>query len=182
MNAKFSLTSFSLTSFICWCEQINKFSLTRFHCVQQYNYTVDEKKITTTRRQFRFFIIAYAYLTRGKRLLARGRSCALLMQYEHLKRHKNRRWWVRPRATQIFLPHFTYCSTVWMHCGKTASDKLEKMNKRALRKIFNDNANTYTTLLDIATCLLCTTEESKTCVFLSIKSFVEQHLLHFVLY
>ena len=48
------------------------------------------------------------------------------------------------------LPHFTYCSTVWMHCGKTASDKLEKLNKRALRLIFNDNANTYTTLLDIA--------------------------------
>ena len=43
-----------------------------------------------------------------------------------------------------------YCSTVWMHCGKTASDKLEKLNKRALRLIFNDNGNTYTTLLDIA--------------------------------
>jgi len=38
------------------------------------------------------------------------------------------------------LPYFTYCSTVWMHCGKTASDKLEKLNKRALRLIFNDNA------------------------------------------
>jgi len=25
------------------------------------------------------------------------------------------------------LPHFTYCSTVWMHCGKTASDKLLKL-------------------------------------------------------
>lgn len=46
------------------------------------------------------------------------------------------------------LPHFTYCSTVWMHCGKTASDKLEKLNKRALRLIFNDNANTYATLLE----------------------------------
>ena len=100
MNAKFSLTSFSLTSFICWCERINKFSLTNFHCSQQYNYTVDEKKITTTRRQFRFFIIGLAYLTREKRLLARGRGCALLMRYEHSKRHMNRRWWVRPRATQ----------------------------------------------------------------------------------
>ena len=37
-----------------------------------------------------------------------------------------------------------------MHCGKTASDKLEKLNKRAIRLILNDNANTYTTLLDIA--------------------------------
>ena len=34
------------------------------------------------------------------------------------------------------LPHFTYCSIVWMHCGKTASDKLEKLNKQALRLIF----------------------------------------------
>ena len=100
MNAKFSLTSFSLTSFICWCERINKFSLTSFQCSQQYNYTVDEKTITTTRRQFRFFSIGHAYLTREKRLLARGRGCALLMQYEHSKRHMNRRWWLRPRATQ----------------------------------------------------------------------------------
>ena len=76
MNAKFFLTGFSLTSFICWCERINKFSLTSFHCSQQYNYTVDEKKITTTRRQFRFYIIGHAYLTREKRLLARGRGCA----------------------------------------------------------------------------------------------------------
>ena len=73
--------------------------LTSFHCSQQYNYTVDEKKITTTRRQFRFFIIGHAYLTREKRLLARGRG-ALLMQYEHSKRHMNRKSWVRPRATQ----------------------------------------------------------------------------------
>ena len=48
------------------------------------------------------------------------------------------------------LPHFTYCSTVWMHCGKAASSKLEKLNKRALRLIFNDDANTYTTLPEIA--------------------------------
>ena len=48
------------------------------------------------------------------------------------------------------LPHFTDCSTVWMHCGKTASDKLEKLNKQALRLIFNDNAATYTTLLETA--------------------------------
>ena len=26
------------------------------------------------------------------------------------------------------LPHFTYCSTVWMHCGKTTLAKLEKLN------------------------------------------------------
>ena len=40
------------------------------------------------------------YLTREKRLLACGLGCALLMQYEHSKRHMNRRWWVRLWATQ----------------------------------------------------------------------------------
>ena len=57
-TSKFSLTSvidnvhmlmcmndkFSLTSFIRWCERINKFSLTSFHCSQQYIYTADENK------------------------------------------------------------------------------------------------------------------------------------------
>ena len=44
MNDKFFLTSFALTSRICWCERINKFSLTSFHCSQQNNYTADDKK------------------------------------------------------------------------------------------------------------------------------------------
>ena len=44
MNDKFSLTSFTLTSLICWCERINKFSLTSFHCSQQYNSTAGDKK------------------------------------------------------------------------------------------------------------------------------------------
>ena len=55
---------------------------------------------TTTRRQFRFFIMAHAYLTREKRVLACGLGCALLMQCEHSKRHMNRTWWVRPWATR----------------------------------------------------------------------------------
>ena len=41
---KFSLTSFALISLICWCERINKFSLTSLHCSQQYKYTADNKK------------------------------------------------------------------------------------------------------------------------------------------
>ena len=95
MNAKFSLTSFSLTSFICWCERITKFSLTSFNCSQQYNYTADEKKNNNHEAPISL-LIARAYLTREKRLLACGLGCALLMQ----KRDMNRWWWVRPRATQ----------------------------------------------------------------------------------
>ena len=45
------------------------------------------------------------------------------------------------------LPYFTCCSTVWMHCGKTAAGKLEKLIKRALmRCIFKDNISTYMTM------------------------------------
>ena len=44
--------------------------------------------------------MAHAYLMREKRVLACGLGCALLMQYEHSKRHMNRMWWVRPWATQ----------------------------------------------------------------------------------
>ena len=44
--------------------------------------------------------MAFAYLTREKRLLACGLVWALLMQYEHSKRHMDRTWWVRPWATQ----------------------------------------------------------------------------------
>ena len=80
------------------------------------------------------------------------------------------------------LPHFTYCSTVWMQCGKTASDKLEKLNKRALRLIFNDNANIIP-LYWISKHAFSARQKSPghVRVFLSIKSFME-HLLHFVLY
>jgi len=94
MNTKFSLASFSLTSFISWCERINKFSLTSFYYIASNTITQRTRKKTTTRRQFRFFIIAHAYLTREKRLLALGLGCALLMQHEHSKRHMNWRWWV----------------------------------------------------------------------------------------
>ena len=45
------------------------------------------------------------------------------------------------------LPHFTSCSSVWMHCGKTAAGKLEKLNERAMRCIFNDNISTFDELL-----------------------------------
>ena len=54
------------------------------------------------------------------------------------------------RYKAYILPHFTYCSTVWMHYGKTAAAKLEKLNERALRFIFNDRTSTYSDLLESA--------------------------------
>ena len=49
------------------------------------------------------------------------------------------------------LPHFQYCSAVWHFCSSRNSDKLESLNKRALRVVFNDRDSTYWQLLERAT-------------------------------
>ena len=48
------------------------------------------------------------------------------------------------------LPHFQYCSVVWHFCSSRNSEKLETLNKRALRVVFNDRESTYSQLLDRA--------------------------------
>ena len=45
------------------------------------------------------------------------------------------------------LPHFIYCSEVWRHCGIKNANKLDKLNERALRFVFNDVTLTYDKLL-----------------------------------
>ena len=42
-----------------------------------------------------------------------------------------------------FLPHLTYCSTVWFHCGKRNADIIEKLNESILRFVYNDFNNSY---------------------------------------
>ena len=37
----------------------------------------------------------------------------------------------------FILSHLHYCSMVWHFCLKSDSDKLEKLNKRALRSVYN---------------------------------------------
>ena len=44
--------------------------------------------------------------------------------------------------------NFTYCPLVWMFCGKKNSVKLEKIQERALRIVYNDKISTYYELLD----------------------------------
>ena len=46
------------------------------------------------------------------------------------------------------LPHFQYCSVVWHFCSCRNSEKLESLNKRALRVVFNGRESTYSQLLD----------------------------------
>ena len=48
----------------------------------------------------------------------------------------------------MFLSHLNYCSIIWNHCGKKNADKLEKINERCLRFVFNDFHSTYDELLD----------------------------------
>ena len=43
---------------------------------------------------------------------------------------------------------FDYCPAVWMFCGKANSDRLEKLNERALRIVYNDYVSSYDCLLE----------------------------------
>jgi hypothetical protein len=43
--------------------------------------------------------------------------------------------------------NFNYCALVWHHCGQVNTAKLEKVQHRALKFIFNDYTSDYTTLL-----------------------------------
>ena len=47
----------------------------------------------------------------------------------------------------FILPHFEYCSESWHFCNKAASEKLEKVNERAVRLVFRDKATAYTELV-----------------------------------
>ena len=43
--------------------------------------------------------------------------------------------------------NFSYCPITWIFCGKKNSVKLEKLQERALRLVYNDNVSCYTDLL-----------------------------------
>ena len=45
------------------------------------------------------------------------------------------------------LPNSYYCNQVWQHCGKT-NTKIEKVNERALRNVYNDKHASYQHLLE----------------------------------
>ena len=48
------------------------------------------------------------------------------------------------------LPHLTYCHLVWHFCRASDKRKLERIQERALRAVFNTNSLTYQELLDKA--------------------------------
>ena len=47
----------------------------------------------------------------------------------------------------FILPRFNYCSETWNFCGKSAADKLERLNERAIRFVFKDKSTSYSELL-----------------------------------
>ncbi len=52
------------------------------------------------------------------------------------------------RLYKVFiLPHFRYCSLIWHFCGKRNTEKLESLNRRILRYIFQDRESSYCELL-----------------------------------
>ena len=43
--------------------------------------------------------------------------------------------------------NFTYCPLVWMCCGKRNTDRIERLQYRALKFVFNDYTDSYDNLL-----------------------------------
>ena len=60
---------------------------------------------------------------------------------------------IRSRKTiynSFILSNFNYCPLVWHFCGKTNNDKLEKIQERALRILYQDHNSSYDDLLEVA--------------------------------
>ena len=48
------------------------------------------------------------------------------------------------------ISNFSYCATVWHFCSKSSTIKMEKMQKAALRVVFNDYTADYSQLLSMS--------------------------------
>ena len=83
---------------------------------------------------------------------------------------------VRSRRTiynSFIMSNFNYCPLVWHFCGKTNNQKLEKIQERALRILYDDYTSTYDELIDKAgtnTLLINRLRLMALTVFKSIKS------------
>ena len=76
----------------------------------------------------------------------------------------------------FILPHFQYCSLIWHFSGTRNCDKLESLNKRILRFIFNDSLSSYDELLKKAKIAsLCTGRLHKILMVVSKSLFVSAY-------
>jgi hypothetical protein len=48
----------------------------------------------------------------------------------------------------FIISKFNYCPIIWHFCGKACTKKIEKIQERALRFMFNDKISTYSSLLE----------------------------------
>ncbi len=63
-------------------------------------------------------------------------------QLQVIKRLVSRK--TRQRLYNAFIqPAFQYCSDMWHHCSAHSKDKLEQLNKQALRQVLDDQSSTY---------------------------------------
>ena len=55
---------------------------------------------------------------------------------------------LREKLYRAFIaPHFNYCAESWHFCSNCLTGKLEKLNERALRFVYQDKISTYETLV-----------------------------------
>ena len=47
----------------------------------------------------------------------------------------------------FIMPNFGYCSLIWMFYGKTANETINRIQKRALRSLYNDFSSSFKELL-----------------------------------
>ena len=48
----------------------------------------------------------------------------------------------------FIMSHFHYCSSIWHHCLKSDSKKLDRLHERALRYLYSDESSQTSTLFD----------------------------------
>ena len=62
----------------------------------------------------------------------------------------------------FIVSNFNYCPLVWHFCGKTNTSKMEKLQERALRFVFNDFTSSYDNMLEKAELTTLTLSRIKT--------------------
>ena len=79
----------------------------------------------------------------------------------------------------FIVSNFTYCALVWHFCGKVNNGKIEKINERALRILYDDYTLTYDELLNLSnsdTVLLTRLKNMTLDVFKSVKKLNPPYL------
>ena len=51
-------------------------------------------------------------------------------------------------CNSFIMSHFHYCSSIWHHCLKSDSKKLDRLHERALRYLYSDKSSQTSTLCD----------------------------------